>query len=83
MTTEKVVGDSPSNGSDHDHVDHEKHIQPGGVIGYDKQPGQDGIPENFREQDFMTRNGLNFRSFQRRASTLADHRDVFLLTEYR
>jgi len=72
MNQEKIA-DSPSNGSDHGHVhgqdhDHEKHLAPGGVIGYHKQPGQDGIPENFRELDFMTRNGLNLRSFKRRAS---------------
>ena len=28
--------------------------------------GHDGVPQNFREEDFMTRNGLNLRSFQRR-----------------
>jgi len=65
MHTEKTIETPPSNGSDHD-IDHEKHVVPGGVIGAQKQPGQDGVPENFREQDFMTRNGLNLRSFQRR-----------------
>jgi len=29
-------------------------------------PGENGVPANFREADFMTRNGLNFKSFQRR-----------------
>lgn len=62
---EKAIDTPPSNGSDHD-IDHEKHITPGDVHGYDKQPEHDGVPENFREEDFMTRNGLNLRSFQRR-----------------
>ncbi|KAL0937301.1 amino-acid permease inda1 [Colletotrichum truncatum] len=29
-------------------------------------PGDGHVPENFREDDFMTRNGLNLKSFQRR-----------------
>jgi len=29
-------------------------------------PGENGVPANMREDDFMTRNGLNLRSFQRR-----------------
>ncbi|KAK2015770.1 amino acid permease [Colletotrichum eremochloae] len=39
---------------------------------YDSEKGTHGtaghsnVPENFREDDFMTRNGLNLRSFQRR-----------------
>lgn len=28
--------------------------------------GDGHVPENFREDDFMTRNGLNLKSFQRR-----------------
>lgn len=28
--------------------------------------GDGNIPQDFREQDFLTRNGLNLRSFQRR-----------------
>lgn len=31
-----------------------------------RRPGEDGVPENFRELDFLTRNGLNLRSFQKR-----------------
>jgi amino acid transporter len=62
--------DTPSNGSDKEaiphHHDHEKGIHPGGTIGAARQPGVDGIPENFRELDFRTRNGLNLRSFTRR-----------------
>ncbi|ETN36821.1 uncharacterized protein HMPREF1541_07808 [Cyphellophora europaea CBS 101466] len=30
------------------------------------QPGDGTVPQNFREQDFLTRNGLNLKSFQRR-----------------
>lgn len=67
-TEQKVVVDSQSNGSEKETSphDHEKAIPPGGVVGYAKQPGVDGVPANFRELDFMTRNGLNFRSFGRR-----------------
>lgn len=79
MSAEQKVGDSPSNSSDkdvhsHDH-DHEKALPPGGVVGYAHQPGQDGVPENFREQDFMTRNGLNLRSFKRRQYTCKRNSD--------
>lgn len=28
--------------------------------------GENGVPINFREEDFLTRNGLNLKSFQRR-----------------
>ena len=28
--------------------------------------GDGSVPRNFREQDFLTRNGLNAKSFQRR-----------------
>ncbi len=30
------------------------------------EPGDGYVPEDFREQDFLTRNGLNLKSFQRR-----------------
>lgn len=69
MDKEHATVDSPSNGSDKDAYpshDQEKAIPPGGVIGAKRQPGVDGVPENFRELDFRTRNGLNLRSFQRR-----------------
>jgi amino acid transporter len=29
-------------------------------------PGHGDVPEDFRESDFRTRNGLNLKSFQRR-----------------
>lgn len=32
----------------------------------EKAGTSDEIPDDFREKDFMTRNGLNLRSFQRR-----------------
>jgi hypothetical protein len=31
-------------------------------------PGDGTVPENFRETDFRTRNGLNLKSFKRRTS---------------
>lgn len=36
--------------------------------GHERRPsaGDGSVPQNFREQDFMTRNGLNLKSFQRR-----------------
>lgn len=69
MDKERVVVESPSNGSDKEAYpahDHEKAIPAGGVHGAKRQPGVDGVPENFRELDFRTRNGLNLRSFTRR-----------------
>lgn len=40
--------------------------------GVDRRPsaGDGTIPSNFREQDFMTRNGLNLKSFQRRKDSI-------------
>lgn len=71
MEHDTKVADSPSNGSDrvHSHDNEKAHPPPGAVVGLQKQPGQDGVPENFRELDFMTRNGLNLRSFGRRKYT--------------
>lgn len=41
--------------------------------GVERRPsaGDGTIPANFREQDFMTRNGLNLKSFQRRKNLLS------------
>lgn len=36
-------------------------------------PGDGYVPENLREEDFRTRNGLNLKSFQRRAYTRILH----------
>ena len=71
-TEQKVVDSPPSNGSDKEGYthDHEKAIPPGGTVGATRQPGVDGVPSDFRELDFMTRNGLNARSFTRRKSSL-------------
>lgn len=38
------------------------------------------IPEDFREKDFMTRNGLNLRSFQRRKLPAATSLPSAILT---
>lgn len=38
--------------------------------------GDGYVPDDFREQDFMTRNGLNWRSFTRRESL--PHSPVFI-----
>ena len=64
---EHAVGTTPpSHTSDElpSHHDSEKgHIaaEPGHAVA-----GENGVPANLREDDFMTRNGLNLRSFQRR-----------------
>jgi amino acid transporter len=62
---ETAIGGSPPSHSSTDlppvHDAEKAHVTPHRAV-----PGQDGVPENFREVDFMTRNGLNLRSFTRR-----------------
>jgi hypothetical protein len=55
MSKQEMVAGSPS--------DEEKP-----PLGQTRRPsaGEGGIPVNFREEDFLTRNGLNLKSFQRR-----------------
>jgi hypothetical protein len=60
----KMSASPPSNGSDKEALP--THDSEKGVGQTARRAGHDGVPENFREQDFMTRNGLNLRSFQKR-----------------
>ena len=59
-----MSGSLPSNGSDKEALPTEDSEK--GVGQTSRRAGHDGVPENFREHDFMTRNGLNLRSFQKR-----------------
>lgn len=43
-----------------------------GGVGRRPSAGDGHVPNNFREQDFMTRNGLNLKSFQRRKQSSTD-----------
>jgi hypothetical protein len=43
----------------------------GGAIRH-ASAGDGNVPTNFREQDFLTRNGLNLKSFQRRKQLSVD-----------
>jgi yeast amino acid transporter len=58
---EKIdVGSATPPSPDHDHAHaHTKDTFTGDV---------EGVRDDFREDDFMTRNGLNLKSFQRRES---------------
>lgn len=63
MDTEKATTTGLASGSPHSSDRYEEHPRKGSVVG-----GSDVHGSSNREEDFMTRNGLNLRSFQRRKS---------------
>lgn len=56
-------------------------MEKGNVGGRTASVGDGTVPYNLREADFMTRNGLNMKSFQRRE--LVDHLRMQRLTNNR